>query len=516
MRGGWRMTNMRRGRLWPAILTACARVAAPEILADGGAAQPVVEDVEPAPGPVPRDARFTVRFSEPMDEGQLLAASGRSESVVLAGEADVERAAAAIEHAPLSAHERTLLVAAAADLAADRRSIALAPDRPLDPGGYFLLVSPRLKDERGRRLAGNGARFAFRVEPPGASAALITPAPGGEAPRNLQVVRAFAEAGKVSLLGPRGEELASAEAHGAVALALAAPLSAGSEYRLALDGRPAPGQGFTAATCTRNAAPALQGGAAQLTVRDTAVVASIVLDWPAHLSASVLDSQGALATSEAQVGCAPPACGPQSFACPATFRIEGLHPGSDYALVLEARDDFGFTFRSAPQRFSTLAALPRAILSEVMTWGIEGEYVEVLNLGPGGTDLTGLALLGADGVVRPLLASAPPLPLVLPPGGRALAVGASFDPALYPRLPSGVPVLRASTQRLLGRGLSDDSPGGFQLVVLSAPAPALAEFPDGTPRCPSGVSLQRDEASPPGADAAWVCGIAGGTPGRPP
>jgi hypothetical protein len=509
------MMGARFVKAWLAILAGCARVAAPEGLADGGA-QPVVENVEPAPGTVDKDARFMVRFSDAMDEGQLLAASGRSESVVLAAEADVERAAAAIEHAPLSAHERTLLVAAAADLAADSRSIALAPDRPLDPGGYFLLISPRLKDEHGRRLAGNGARFAFRVALPAPTAVLITPAPGGEAPRNLQLVRAFAQAGKVSLLGPRGEELASADAHGAVALSLAAPLSAGAEYQLALDGRPAPGQGFTAADCSRNAAPALQGGAAQLTVRDTGIVASVVLDWPAHLLASVLDRQGAMATAEVQVGCAPPACGPQSFACPASVRIEGLRPGSDYSLILEARDDFGFTSRAAPQAFSTLAAMPRAILSEVMIWGVEGEYAEVLNRGPGTANLEQLALQGPDGAVRPLLAGAPPLPLLLAPGERALAVGASFDQALYPRLPAGTPVLRASTQRLLGRGLADDSPAGFRLVLLAQPAVALAELPGDIPRCPSGVSLQRDEAVPSGEGAAWVCGVPGGTPGRPP
>ena len=134
-----------------ALLTCCARMPPAEMAADGGW-QPTVEDLDPQPGAVEPTARFTVRFSAPMDEGQLLAASGRSESVALAAEADAERAAAAIEHAPLSAHERALLVAAAASVASDRRSITLAPDRPLAPGGYALLVSPRLKDESGRKL----------------------------------------------------------------------------------------------------------------------------------------------------------------------------------------------------------------------------------------------------------------------------------------------------------------------------------------------------------------------------
>ena len=209
------------------ILAGCGKVASPALPPDAGPSQPTVEDVDPAPGAIAASARFTVRFSAAMDEGQLLAPSGRSETVALAAEADVERAAAAIEHAPLSAHERTLLIPAEAAVASDRRSISLAPDSPLLPGGYYLLVSPRLKDEQGRRLAGNGARFEFHVAPPPPAARLLTPAAGGEVPWNVAVVRAFAERGRIALLGPHGEELVSAEAHGPVALPLVAPLFAG-------------------------------------------------------------------------------------------------------------------------------------------------------------------------------------------------------------------------------------------------------------------------------------------------
>jgi len=183
--------------------------------------------------------------------------------------------------------------------------------------------------------------------------------------------------------------------------------------------------------------------------------------------------------------------------------------------VLEARDDYGFTYRTAPQAFSTLASLPRAVISEVMVWGVEGEYVEPLNRGPGAADLSRLALQGGDGIVRPLLVGPPPLPVVLRPGARAIAAGASFDESLYPRLPAGTPVLRASTQRLLGRGLSDDAPAAFRLVLLSQPTAVLDEFPPDTPRCAAAVSLQRDEAAPSDG-ATWACGMTGGTPGRPP
>src|SRR3989454_9226365 len=172
------------------ILAGCGKVSAPALPPDGGPSQRTVEDVDPAPGAVAAGARFTVRFSAAMDEGQLLAPSGRSETVALVAEADVERAAAAIEHAPLSAHERTLLVPAAADVAADRRSISLAPDGALAPGGYYLLVSPRLKDEAGRRLAGHGARFAVHVAPPPPAARLLPPPPRGGGPGNRRGGRA--------------------------------------------------------------------------------------------------------------------------------------------------------------------------------------------------------------------------------------------------------------------------------------------------------------------------------------
>jgi len=509
------MTWTRIGAVLSAILAGCGRVP-PSAPADGGLAQPTVADVDPPPGTVAADARFSVRFSDAMDEGLLLAASGRSESVVLVPEADVERAAAAIEHAPLSAHERTLLVAASAQIASDRNSITLEPDQPLASGGYYLLVSPRLKDELGRKLAGNGARFAFQVPAPPRGARLSTPAAGGEAPWNLAVVRAFAEAGRVSLIGPGGREVAAAEAHGPVELRIPGPLEAGARYSVSLDGTPAPDQSFTAAACARTAAPALQGGAAGLSPRDTAVLALLVLDWPARVEVTVEDAAGTGVIAGAQAVCAPPPCGPQSFACPIPLTVGGLRPATDYSLRIEATDDYGFTLRTAPQRFSTVAALPGVVISEVMASGVDGEYAELLNLGPGAADVEMLALQGPDGAVRPVLASPAPVRLLLPPGSRALAVGASFDATLYPALPSSTPVLRAGTQRLLGRGLSDDSTPGFRLLARTQVPVELAEFPASAPHCAAGISVQRDEAVPAGAKASWSCGIQGGTPGRPP
>jgi hypothetical protein len=170
----------------PALLLACGRVASIPGGLDAGAAQaPTVAQVEPEPGPVDAAARFTVTFSAPMNEGQLLAGSGRSETVVLCAEAQVEQVAAALQHDSLSAFERTLLVAAAAQIGAGHGSLTLVPDGPLQAGNYYLLVSPRLKDDAGDKLQGNGARFAFTVEPPPDRATLVSPAAGAQAPLNL-------------------------------------------------------------------------------------------------------------------------------------------------------------------------------------------------------------------------------------------------------------------------------------------------------------------------------------------
>jgi hypothetical protein len=74
-------------------------------------------------------------------------------------------------------------------------------------------------------------------------------------------------------------------------------------------------------------------------------------------------------------------------------------------------------------------------------------------------------------------------------------------------------VLRASTQRLLGRGLSPTDPPRLDLALGAV---VLASFPGGAMACDTGQSLQRDETAAPDAEAGWSCGRAGGTPGSGP
>jgi hypothetical protein len=523
---GEEMSWTRVSALLPAVLAACANVAAVDQGADAGSSAPAVAAVDPQPGEVPADAKFTVEFSVAMDEGPLVAKTGRSESVVLAPEANAELAAAAIEHGALSAAERTLLVPARPAIAADRKSITLAPDDPLSAGKLYLLISPRLKDSDGRLLAGGVRRYAFDVKRPKATARLVFPSAGGAAPDNLRVVRAFAASGRLAVHGPDGAEVTSAEAHGDVVLTLPSPPAVGARYLLALDGAEDAEQFFTVAACSRSTAPALEGGVAHLLVRDTAVDAEIALDWPATVEIEVAEAAGGepcagtCSKVSAYASCAARACGPQSFDCKIGLRIDGLKPAQDYALRVVAQDDFGHELRGPVQRFSTVAPLPRVILSEVMANPpapqAEAQYVEILNQGPGAAVLDSLALVQADGILRPLSGVPPPVPVQLAPGARALAVGSSFDRTRYPSLPPGTPVLRASTRRLLGRGLNHKSPQAFRMVLKGEVPVELAQFPGGAPRCPAGASLQRDETVPPDGDAHWTCGPVGGTPGAPP
>jgi hypothetical protein len=520
---------MKRRAAASVLLLACGKVASIPGGFDAGAAPapPTVSQVVPDPGPVDAAARFTVTFSAPMNEGQLLAGTGRSETVVLAAEAQVEQVAAALQHDSLSAFERTLLVPAAAQIGPGHGSLTLLPDAPLQAGSYYLLVSPRLKDDAGDKLQGNGARFAFSVEPPPERATLVSPVAGAQAPLNLSLVRALAASGAVALVTADGTVVASVQADaGAATLSLPSPLAAGGRYWLSLDGAVDASQGFAVSSCPRSAPPVLQNGRADLTARDSSVLASFSLDWPVAAEVRVglaADGDPCSAASclvaRKQISCAPDPCGPQAFICNASVPISGLSPATAYALRIVATDDFGISTEGAVQAFSTLAPLPRLLVSEVMATPASpetnAEYVEILNLGPGSALLDGLGFLTPDGVVRPLSGTPPPTPVLLRPGERALAAGSAFDPSRYPGLPPQVPVLRASTQRLLSHGLGDVSPQPFQLVAGTGHVP-LSGFPGGAFHCAVNQSLQREESAPPEADAGWSCGPDGGTPGAPP
>ncbi|HWE24315.1 MAG TPA: hypothetical protein VG496_10295 [Myxococcales bacterium] len=506
-------------------LLACARVSVPGG-ADGGAAAspPRIADLQPAPGPIEADARFHLVFSEAMDEGALLASTGRSETVVLTPDALVERVAAAIEHTRLTVEERSLVVPALASIAPDATALDLVPDKALPPGGYWLLLSTHLKDGSGEHLQA-AARFHYTVAAMRNAPTLIAPLAGSVAAANRWRVRVWVpeDGGAVSVVGTDGPLASASAVKGMLELPLCpswsgtgcSALRPGAEYSVALDGKAVPGATFTASQC-----PRLDPPRASLTLhpRDTSISADVRLDWPARISMQVGPCPGAsCGVAEGFASCAPDPCAaPIDGVCALSLRVGGLLTSSVYPVQFVVEDDEGHLVRSAAQPVVTTGPLPHLVLSEVMaspplpTPRSDGEYVEILNAGNAPVDLATVALQGSDGIPR-LVAPGATSPIVLDPGMRALAVGSSFDVSRYV-IPSGIPVLRASTQRLLGRGLSDDSPPLITLLAADA-AGATAEvdrFPGGEPKCAAGLSIEA------ALGGGWICGAYGGSPGRAP
>ena len=500
---------------------ACARLDGEQTAADAGLVDlPQVSGVEPPQGDADAKTAFRVAFSTAMDQGQLIASTGRSESVAIVPESTVDRAAAAIEHSRLTVEERGLLVAAAATIEDAGSALTVTPDAPLAPGTYYLLVAARLRDSAGHRLA-EALRYRYSVAAPRAQVALVAPPPGTTAPANLSRARVSVAsgAGTLALVGAKGV-VASIPigAPGPFELPLCrpsaktcAPLEPGQSYSLALDGKAIEGTSFTVARCARLLPPQ---GSFRLGVRDTSLVADVQLDWPARIALRASCGDGQCPAGFAETVCAPDPCAPSiAGVCIASVRLTGLAPATEYAVHLELEDDEGHATVGESQRLTTLSPLPTVVISEVMASPpgpaprSDGEYVELWNTGRAPVDVAGLTLTGADGIARRVVGSTAVDPVVLAPGGRALAVGGSFDTARYTLAP-GVLVLRASTQRLLGRGLSDASPPPF--VLSSEAGIELATFPGGSTSCPAGASMELQGAS------AWTCGQVGGSPGAPP
>ena len=211
-----------------------------------------------------RPSSWSVAFSTAMDQGQLIASTGRSESVAIVPESTVDRAAAAIEHSRLTVEERGLLVAAAATIEDAGSALTVTPDAPLAPGTYYLLVAARLRDPAGHRLA-EALRYRYSVAAPRAQVALVAPPPGTTAPANLSRARVSVAsgAGTLALVGAKGV-VASIPigAPGPFELPLCrpsaktcAPLEPGQSYSLALDGKAIEGTSFTVARAETASAP---------------------------------------------------------------------------------------------------------------------------------------------------------------------------------------------------------------------------------------------------------------------
>ena len=523
-----------------ALLHSCAQVV-PADASDAGPAQPPsITEVDPKPGPVEARASFRVAFSAPMDLSLLLVAPGRSDSVVLVPQADVDLVAAALSHGRLTAAQRELLVPVQAQASADAAELTLRPDDPLAPGSYFLLVSSRLKDAQGKRMKGNGARFEFTVATPPPRAQLDAPAPGWSSPTNLRRVRLSfpdgASADAISIVRRDGGVVAGPAVSDGGALILnlrpdlaeagCAPLCPGGEYLVQQGGVELDAAGFRAAACARSQAPQWVSRGPAISPGDDWAEVSVVLDWPAlvHLQAQANQGGPAVETT-VLVGCAPDWCGAdggrgEPGACARVTRLEGLAPSTSYVLRAWSEDDEGNRTEPIQKSFTTTAPLPHARIDEVMASPplpaprSDGEYVEILNTGTEPLDTARLALAREDDRARPLVGRASAAPS-LGAGQRALAVGSAFDESRY-SIPAGVPILRADTKRLLGHGVADDPPV-IRLLWMDQDGGSGAEldrYPGNGPQCQLGESLERGAAD--GGPPAFHCGADGGSPGRPP
>lgn len=166
--------------------------------------------------------------------------------------------------------------------------------------------------------------------------------------------------------------------------------------------------------------------------------------------------------------------------------------------------------RSAPARprvrITEVLARPRSTSAQ--------EFIELLNEGAGPADLTGYGL--SQGASRSTL----PEGAVIPPGRRAIVVGASFDPRGVasqgdPPVAPGATVI-ALRGALAGRGLRDS---GADVSLTDPEGRVLSQMPGSAPaRAPrAGVSLVRAETALDDLDpAAWTYDAAdGSTPGAP-
>jgi hypothetical protein len=521
-----------------ALLQSCAQVVgeAPDA---GQIDAPQIAAVDPQPGAVSSVSRFQVTFSRPMDLSTLLAAPGRSDTVVLVPAESVDIVATALSDGKLNAGQRSLLLAAAASVPPDSTSIALAPSDELPAGDFYLLVSNRLKDVSGQRMSGNPARYAFSVEAPPAQPHLDTPEPGSEVPMNLARVRvSFPDgppSGPVSIVERGGgtvSTLATSDG-GPVLLDLidsgrsgCAPLCAGSTYAVAETGNEVDGTSFIASSCAHVDPPRWLSDSPSVSAGDRWLDVSLALDWPAlvHLEARAGGSAGSVPIVDVLVHCAPAVCGADagtSADCTAQVRLDGLEAASTYVLRAWAEDDEGNRSDFIERPFVTTGALPGAQISEVMASPplpvprSDGEYIEILNSGAGPIDCSRLALSGSDDRVRPIIGGSAPAQVLVAPGARALAVGSAFDESRY-QIPSNVPILRADTQRLLGHGVADQPPA-IRLLWLDAdggPPVEIDRYPGDGPTCDLGESLERTSSADGGT--SWRCGVDGGSPGRPP
>lgn len=199
------------------------------------------------------------------------------------------------------------------------------------------------------------------------------------------------------------------------------------------------------------------------------------------------------------------------------LRITGLRPLTRYALTLWALDARGAPAYLPLGAIETLVSQGDLRITEVLArprGASAQEFVELENAGDAAVALRGWSLAAGGS------ASSFDTDVTLPPGGRALVVGASFDVRGAPREGDPAALPGATVVRLRGsiasRGLRDD---GAELSLRDPRGATVSVFPGGDPARPprQGVSIVRAAWDLDEDDAnAWSYDAEGdSTPGGP-
>jgi hypothetical protein len=254
---------------------------------------------------------------------------------------------------------------------------------------------------------------------------------------------------------------------------------------------PVDGQSFTAATCTDTAPPRVAAASVVASPSDTSATIRWNTDEPSSSSVElvVCDGGGCLAPpfTGGDANCSVDTCNlpsdEASFACAHTVKVTGLEPQKTYTVVAISADPGRREGRSQEVTFTTLAPLPKVVISELfatpqgLTDANRGKFVELYNAGSTPVDLNDWALgRCADPSCATitnrwtLKASAAGASTTLAPGAFAVAHGKAFDMAAM-SVPAGTLEFLGSSDTLLANGLTSTTAYTYVLLAPGGSSP---------------------------------------------
>ncbi len=556
---------------------------------------PHVVSVTPGPAAVPPAALLTVRFSKPIAKDRIYWTLPKSnetvpDSVLVGRVADRDALVRAADNPPLSKSERAKTVEAAVTLSADRTTLTVAPSQPLQgTRDYVLVLSRRIADEHLNGLCAPGSKvnatqvWAFSTDftpddaPPAAS--LDSPPPGTQGvPTDLPrlAVRftkpidsnsaALGRIGLLDLTQHLSLEPAALTWSGTDALLAlrqdigqgCATLCPSHSYALYVDptvtdvdGHPVQPvnpntQSFVAASCLREVPPDIAPASIRATPSDRGATLAWLTDEPSS-SRVVYTPGGADALAAClKGGSCETATGPDASCwvdpcaapdeanetCRHTVRLPGLEAQATYTFAVESQDAGGRQAQSAASTFTTLAPLPRLVLSELFASPVGltdengkpsadlGKFVEIYNADSQPVDLTptgsgstrqawALARCADATCTGGLTRVWPMKPIgsatVLQPGGFALAVGQAFDPVRV-GVPFGTILLGndGTSRTVLGNSLSKSAAAAYALLAPGGVVVSTYGGWLGVPSDDEGHSFERIDPTADDDASGWA------------